>query len=154
MEIPAEALCKILHIRRSRYQEWERARMVVRQGKKCVELDAVEAGIVGLLIGKHIDKDDVRSVMEGIRPQLSQILEALPTRVRVICHLQDRTGGIVLGSDEEAVGRAVSTGWTVLVLDAGAEVDRVVRAFHLEATVRAAKGPTSPRPHVEQIRGK
>jgi len=140
-EIPAEVLAtKILDIPESTYRDWLKARLVVRMGIRCTENEAVQAAIVQVLFGQRLDADDVRVVMEGLRKDLPDSFR--PGRMRVVCHLRGRTGNLVIGDSEaadSAIGKAVSTGRRLLVLEVGADVGKVREAFQNEVIARTAR---------------
>ncbi len=149
MGISGSVLSKILGLPQTGYREWERAHLVVRKGSTYQELDAVQGAMVSVLIGHHLSHDDIRVVMRGVRQELSGTLPA--GRIRLICHLQGRNGQLVVGDDDAAVGRAVSTGLSTVVIDVGDTVIRVRDAFRRELEMRAARGPAKPRRRAGEI---
>jgi hypothetical protein len=153
--IPAKALSKILNIDEDELREWERARLIRRaQASGCSRLDAVQCAMVLRLLGRQLDRDDIRRVMDGVRKDLEDTVPA--GRLRILCHLQRRTGDLVVGEGDQAdaaVGRAASTDRLVVVVDVTEEVTFAIAAFDTELRGRAGKGASKSRRTVADLRG-
>jgi hypothetical protein len=104
------------------------ARLLVKVGDKCAEADAIQAAVVDFLLRKNFSQELVRGIMKAVREPLRGAPPG--ARVRIVCHPQRHAGALVSGDDvtaNEAVGRQVSTGRSVLVLDIAEEI-AVMRA--------------------------
>jgi DNA-binding transcriptional MerR regulator len=151
-EIPASAVCKILKIKEDELREWERAGLIVKARSKWGHHDVIQAALVLILDGKRFDHDDIRRVMEGVRESLRAPLPV--GRVRLIGHIQGRTGSLAFGDNEAAdaaVGRQASTGRMLLVLDVSEEVSFVNNAFGNELHGRQ-NTPTKDKRRVSELR--
>ena len=122
-EISVRALAESLERTEGAIRSWVRHGLFVKVGRRCAEADAIEAAVIDFLIRKNLTHDQVRGIMNGIRAALR--VAPANTRLRVIWHRRRHGGSLVVGNDaaaDAAVGRAVSTGRTVLVFEIAEDV--------------------------------
>jgi hypothetical protein len=117
------------------YLNWKKDGLVAGpRADFCTELDAIEVAALATLL-KELGPHDGRMAWKRVR---GDFLADIPAgRIRVIAHLQDSNAE--LSRDDTEVGKAVSHGRLVRVVEIGGEVNRVRDAFRREVADQASK---------------